>query len=206
MTASSELGQALIFSGPHGAGKDTLEQQFRAEYENAQRVVRHITRPQAADEVDGQDYYFVSSEAFQEMIDAEAFIEHAAYPDCMSGTSRQELFGALGNAGIASFASNLEDALPTHETLQAEGIKSTCLFVSPVSLPIFQSDEKQYLSELEARMAMRGRSHDRIANKLAKAAVYRNLYFENQGNVAFIDNSAGRQREAVYDILRLVTT
>lgn len=204
MTNSPELGQALVFSGPHGAGKDTLEQQFRAEYKNAQRVVRHITRPQAAGEIDGQDYHFISDETFEEMASADVFIEHAIYPDCRSGTSRRELFGALGSAGIASFASNLEDALPTHEKLQAEGVRSTCLFVSPVSLSVLQSNEKQYLDELEVRMALRGRSQDRIANKLAKAIVYRHLYFDNQSNVAFIDNSAGRQREAVYDIMRLI--
>jgi len=205
MSLQAEHGQALIFSGPHGAGKDTLEQQFRAAYEDARRVVRHITRPPAAGESDGKDYHFVSQNVFEEMIAADAFIEYAAYPDCMSGTSHDELFGALGSASIASFASNLEDALPVHEAIEARSIKSTCLFVSPVSLPIFQGNEQSYLAELEKRMTARGRNNDRVANKLAKAAAYRELYFEHQSKIAFIDNSAGRQRDAVYDILRLVT-
>src|SRR5262249_54303657 len=114
------------------------------------------------------------------------------------------LIGALERTKFASFASNFEDALPLHQRLGAMGIRSTCLFISPVPLSFFRSSPDEYLSALRSRMEQRSRSGDRIANKLAKAALYRELYLANESQIPYVDNSAGCLQQALQDINSIV--
>jgi guanylate kinase len=198
--SGEQLGHTLIFSGPHGAGKDTLENRFRLTHPSAHRVVRHITRPAAPTEVDGVDYHFVDTERFQRMVDNDAFIEHSTYPDCMAGTSRQEVTEKRIRGAFTSLAANFEEGLDLNQKLKAAGIPRTCLFISPVSLDVFLEEPATYINALRMRMSERGRPDDRIENKIAKAVLYREIYLETEEDIPYIDNSAGRQLEAAEEI------
>lgn len=194
------MGHALIFSGPHGAGKDTLEGKFRQLRTATERIVRHITRPPTPGEVDGQDYYFVDNYQFIELAEQDAFIEHSTYPDCMAGTSRKEITYRLGRADFASISANFEEGIVLHGALGATGLASVCFFISPVSREIMQDEPEAYIEALRERMESRMRPADRISNKLAKALVYRELYFQNESQVIYIENHDGNLRQAVQDI------
>lgn len=71
-----QRGLLLVISGPSGVGKTTIvravEQRLGAVFS-----VSATTRPQTAEEVDGRDYFFVTEEEFEAMVQAGAFIEHA---------------------------------------------------------------------------------------------------------------------------------
>jgi guanylate kinase len=197
---NQHMGSALIFSGPHGAGKDTLEGQFRQIQPATERIVRHITRSPAPGEVDGQDYHFVDNPQFVELAEQNAFIEHSTYPDCMAGTSRREITDKLGRADFASISANFEEGLMLHRALGVTGLSSVCFFISPVSREAMRDEPELYVAALQARMERRGRPADRIANKLAKALLYRELYFQNESRVVYVDNSDGNLRQAVHGI------
>lgn len=191
------MGAALIFSGPHGAGKDTLEGWFRQLRPQTGRIVRHITRPAAPNELEGQDYHFVDGSQFTDMVELGVFIEHSTYPDCMAGTSRAEVTNKLRGAEFASVAANFEEGLTLHRALGATGLTSVCYFISPVSREVMQDEPGVYIAALRARMERRGRPDDRIANKLDKAGSYRELYLKNEQQVTYVDNSDGNMRKAV---------
>ncbi|MDR2576674.1 MAG: guanylate kinase [Puniceicoccales bacterium] len=68
----------LIISGPAGAGKTTLSHNLVAlAPERFARAVTTTTRQPRAAEKDGYDYYFVSRKRFVELLERDAFYEHA---------------------------------------------------------------------------------------------------------------------------------
>ena len=57
--------------------------------------ISYTTRPQRPTEVHGRDYYFVSREEFQRMINAREFLEHAQVFDNYYATPRRQVEEAL---------------------------------------------------------------------------------------------------------------
>ena len=82
-------GTLYVISAPSGAGKSSL---LRAVLETSGEElalsVSHTTRDPRPGEVDGQDYHFVDTATFREMIAADDFLEHAEVFDNFYGTSR----------------------------------------------------------------------------------------------------------------------
>lgn len=75
---SSKRKRVMIFAGPSGAGKSTLMQRLLQEKpELFEYSVSHTTREKRDGEQDGRDYYFVSMEQFDEMIEHGEFVEYA---------------------------------------------------------------------------------------------------------------------------------
>lgn len=97
------------------------EGQFRELRPQTERIVRHITRPAAPNELDGQDYHFVDDSQFTDMVERDVFIEHSTYPDCMAGTSRTEVIDKLRRTEFASMAANFEEGLTLHKVLGVSG-------------------------------------------------------------------------------------
>jgi guanylate kinase len=78
-----------IISAPSGAGKTSLVSALLKKMgEGLALSVSHTTRQPRPGEVDGQDYHFVDSATFREMIDAGVFLEHAQVFGNFYGTSR----------------------------------------------------------------------------------------------------------------------
>ena len=194
-------GDVLILSGPHGAGKDSVEKRLRDERSDVERVVRHITREPSNIEQDGVDYHFVSRDRMEEMILDGEMLEHATYPDVISGTSRGAVTSVLERTPYATITLNVEDALPLQGQLREQDISSRSFFVSPVDEEVLIRDEKAYLDSLRERMERRGRPDDRIANKLAKAALYREVYLNNQEEFTYIANVMSQLDVAVGSII-----
>jgi guanylate kinase len=202
-TLDSHTGHALIFAGPHGAGKDTLAGHFRHSQPSVERIVRHITRPAAPGEVDGHDYHFVTADTFRAMIGQTAFIEHSTYPDCIAGTSHSEVINKLERADFASLTANFEEGVMLQQKLGEVGLSSVCFFISPVPREIMIHEPGAYIAALRARMAKRGRPNDRIENKLQKAILYRDMYIADERTTVYIDNSNGRLAQATRDIMQV---
>jgi guanylate kinase len=80
-------GIILIISAPSGAGKTTLCHALMKRFPNMKESVSYTTRPPRAGEVHGVDYFFVSREEFQRMVDADAFAEWAEVHGNLYGTA-----------------------------------------------------------------------------------------------------------------------
>jgi len=92
----------LIVSSPSGAGKTTLTRRLLQEFSEFRFSVSHTTRQPRANEVDGQDYYFVDEKAFRDIIDENGFAEWAEVHGNLYGTSVTEiaLARAAGKSGV----------------------------------------------------------------------------------------------------------
>ncbi len=85
----------FIISGPSGVGKDTVIEQLREAFPNAQYVVTATTRPMRPGEIDGVHYQFMSTEDFLHGIEHQAFIENALVYGNHYGVPKQPIIDGL---------------------------------------------------------------------------------------------------------------
>ncbi|MCQ2454031.1 MAG: guanylate kinase [Clostridia bacterium] len=91
----NKKGMLLVLSGPSGAGKGTLYSRLLQEDGDMHFSVSYTTRAPRPGEVDGKDYYFVTEEAFREMLDKDGFLEHAEVHGHFYGTPREPVIKQL---------------------------------------------------------------------------------------------------------------
>ena len=86
MSDSKRTGKLFVVSAPSGAGKTSLVRALVAERPTLVLSVSHTTRAPRPHEVEGREYFFVSSDEFQRLVRSGAFLEHARVFDNFYGT------------------------------------------------------------------------------------------------------------------------
>ena len=81
------MANLFIIAAPSGCGKTSLVEALIKTTKNLCVSVSHTTRPPRPDETNGINYYFVSINEFEEMINNNAFVEHAMVFDNHYGSS-----------------------------------------------------------------------------------------------------------------------
>jgi len=135
LTVNATRGQLLIVSAPSGAGKTSL---IKALMEQEQRVevsVSHTTRPQRPGEVEGVNYFFISTETFHEMREAGAFFESAEVFGHFYGTSLTQLEARLSDGADVILEIDWQGAQQVRSLLP----DSAWLFILPPSLEALKS-------------------------------------------------------------------
>ena len=147
-------GQLLIVSAPSGAGKTSL---IKALMEQDQRVevsVSHTTRPQRPGEVEGVNYFFVSTETFHEMREAGAFFESAEVFGHFYGTSLTQLEARLSDGADVILEIDWQGAQQVRKLLP----DSTWLFILPPSLKALKARLQARGQDAEATIEIRMRA------------------------------------------------
>ena len=135
MIVNATRGQLLIVSAPSGAGKTSL---IKALMEQDQRVevsVSHTTRPQRPGELEGVNYFFISTETFHEMREAGAFFECAEVFGHFYGTSLTQLEVRLSDGADVILEIDWQGAEQVRKLLP----DSAWLFILPPSLEALKS-------------------------------------------------------------------
>src|SRR5687767_4968253 len=194
--AQEGQGDILLFTGPHGAGKETsLNMLAESPYLGAVRHVRYITRPPAENEVDGQAYHFVSHETFDELTAQDFFLDTMANPVAISGVARQALQRDVRENRFVCMSMNVPEGLSVYEKLKAENLGRRVLlfFISPCPEETMRNEHVWYLKRLEDRMWCRGRRGigQGMEGRLRLAQEYRDLYYENEDKMIYIANEDG---------------
>ncbi len=146
-------GLLFVVSAPSGAGKTSLCKAITDSLENLTHSISYATRKPRPGEIDGRDYYFVSSERFQEMIDANDFAEWAEVHSNLYGTSRRVLDEMIVK-GI--------DVILDIDTQGAKQIKekysaAVFIFIMPPSLDILEERLRNRKSDHEEEIKKRMR-------------------------------------------------
>lgn len=150
-------GRLIVFTGPSGVGKGTLLRSLRNRYPSLKLSVSATTRSPRPGEVDGKDYFFVSRDEFQRMIDRGELLEWAEFAGNCYGTPKTAVAKDIEAGQWIILEIELEGARQVRETFP----DALQLFVLPPSI-----------EELENRIRQRGTEADEaIERRLQRALV-----------------------------------
>ena len=93
----------IIISSPSGAGKTSICKKLLDLDLNIRLSISVTTRTARDNEIDGKDYYFVSSDEFREMINNNKFLEHAKVFNNYYGSLREHVDNHLANGNDVLF-------------------------------------------------------------------------------------------------------
>jgi guanylate kinase len=85
----------VIVSGPSGVGKTTICKRLLERMDNLYLSTSTTTRPKSDAEVDGDDYWFLSDDEFEQRARKGMFLEHAEVFGSRYGTPRDKVEQAL---------------------------------------------------------------------------------------------------------------
>ena len=85
----NKKGLMVILSAPSGCGKDTVFHELSNIRHDICESVSATTRQPRIGEVDGVNYFFMSNEEFEKMIENNEFLEYANYNNCYYGTPKK---------------------------------------------------------------------------------------------------------------------
>ena len=149
-------GLILILSAPSGAGKTSLCRELFKTFPDMKESVSYTTRAPRQGEVNGEAYYFVTTDVFDAMIAEDAFAEWAEVHGNKYGTALRTLEEARKNGIDLVLDIDCQGALKLKE--QFDG--GVYVFIMPPSM-----------EELRRRLEHRSTdAQDVIERRIAKAA------------------------------------
>jgi len=156
MTKDNEFeGKIIIFTAPSGSGKTTIVRHLLKKYDFLGFSVSATNRKKRTKEIDGKDYYFLTSEKFQRKIKEEAFVEwEEVYDNQYYGTLKSEIERLWSKGKHVVFdievkgATNIKNIYPDN---------SLAIFVRPPSMAELQrrltNRKTESASSLKKRLA-----------------------------------------------------
>ena len=157
MTNGSARGRGRLFviAAPSGAGKTSLVRALMQRRPELRFSISFTTRKQRPTEQHGRDYFFVSRDEFQRMVDAGEFLEHAQVFDNYYGTARRQVEDALAAGRDLILEIDWQGAGQIRRALP----ESVSIFVLPPSR-----------AELEVRLRGRGTDSDEVIQRRLRDA------------------------------------
>jgi guanylate kinase len=153
-------GKLIVFSAPSGSGKTTIVRHLLSKEDlNLEFSISAATREARGEEVNGKDYYFMSTEDFKKHIKAEDFVEwEEVYRDNFYGTLKSEVERIWAKGKNVIFDIDVSGGLRIKHKFPEETL---AVFVKPPSV-----------DELKRRLKERStESDDKINMRIAKASV-----------------------------------
>lgn len=150
-------GLMLVISSPSGAGKTSLSRQLIEDHPELSLSISATTRAPRPGEEDGREYHFVTRQVFDEMVDADAFLEWAEVHEHRYGTPRDTVLAALSAGKDVLFDIDWQGA----EVIAAEAPTDVVrVFILPPTM-----------AELSRRLHSRAQDpEDVIQRRLGRAA------------------------------------
>jgi len=138
----NKKGRIVIVSGPSGVGKSTICKEVMKRIENAYLSVSVTTRGKSESEVDGNDYWFITEDEFQERIKKGLLLEYAEVFGNLYGTPKDKVDEALARGRTVILEIDVQGA----KQAKAKYSEAVMIFILPPSQ-----------KELAQRMNGRGR-------------------------------------------------
>ena len=152
----SHQGILVVVSGFSGAGKGTLMKELLKQYDNYALSVSATTRQPREGEKDGEDYFFVNREYFQQMIEEGRLVEYAQYVNHYYGTPRDYVEKKMAEGKDVILEIEIQGALKVKKRFP----DALLIFVTPPSA-----------GELRRRLVGRGTETIEVINaRLRRAA------------------------------------
>ncbi|WP_459525204.1 guanylate kinase [Leuconostoc lactis] len=152
----TQRGLLIVLSGPSGVGKGTVRKAiFEEEGIDFQYSISATTRQPRVGEVDGEDYFFVSREKFEQKIVNGDMLEYAQYVNNYYGTPKSFIDETLASGRDVFLEIDVQGALQVKSKMP-EGIY---IFLTPPDL-----------TNLRERLVGRGTDSQEVIEKRVAAA------------------------------------
>jgi guanylate kinase len=153
----SRRGVMLVLSSPSGAGKTSISRELLRRDAKIFMSVSATTRPKRPGEAEGKDYYFVTPETFEGMVQRGEFLEHAAVFGNRYGTPLAPVEKALSEGRDVLFDIDWQGTQQVASKLPKDLVT---VFILPPSA-----------EDLEKRLKTRAQDPpDVVAGRMAKAS------------------------------------
>jgi len=158
------MANLIIIAAPSGCGKTSLVKALLESYDKLCVSISHTTRKARIGEIDGENYHFISTENFKEMIGNNDFIEHAVVFGNMYGTSRKNIKEKLENNIDIILEIDWQGARQVRQNMP----DSISIFILPPSI-----------NTLRERLTNRGQDdEDTISKRMANSQTEMSHYSE----------------------------
>lgn len=181
-------GLVYIISAPSGSGKSTLVNELRKTVKHLEFSVSYTTRQPRGSEQNGREYYFVTREEFERMLDQGEFLEHADVFGNYYGTARCFLEKAKAAGNDLLLDIDVQGARQIKEKLP----QAISIFVLPPSRQALES-------RLRRRSKAEGVDSDQIIQRRLNAA---SKEIENYPNYDYV--LINNQLEEAIDQLKAI--
>jgi guanylate kinase len=180
-------GIPIVLSAASGTGKTTLGQRLIKRFPQIKLSVSYTTRAPRGGEVNGIDYYFVSTSQFEDMVHTNAFIEWAQVHGNMYGTAYSEVSRRLQSG---------EDVLLDIDVQGGKSIRDRF----PDSLLVFLLPPS--MQELRRRLSSRGTdSAEQVQLRLLNAR--REIEAAAIYDYLIVNDDLDRASDALADVVRI---
>jgi len=150
-------GNLFVVAAPSGAGKSSLVKALLELDSHVQLSVSHTTRAPRGQEKHGREYFFVSEQEFDAMVQANAFVEWAHVHNHRYGTSKKAIEERMAQGADVVLEIDFQGALQIKNVFA----NAVTIFVLPPSW-----------EELRSRLERRGEDTQQvIETRLKNAAV-----------------------------------
>jgi guanylate kinase len=183
------LGHLIIVSGPSGAGKGTLVKEVLPRVPGLCVSISATTRPPRPGETEGVDYFFVSGEDFDRMIEAGELLEWASVHGNRYGTPKESVEKAVAEGMSVILEIDVQGA----EQVLGQRPDTHLVFVTAPSL-----------EDLRQRMTTRGgETEEQVRGRLERAREELQLAGEYE-HVIINDDVSRAARELETTIRRIL--
>ena len=124
-----QQGILAVVSGFSGAGKGTLMKELLKRYDNYALSISATTRSPREGEADGREYFFISQDRFQQMIEEDRLIEYAQYVNHYYGTPKDYVMQQMAQGKDVILEIEIQGALKVKKRFP----DALLLFVTPPS-------------------------------------------------------------------------
>ena len=187
MASSTAKPLVLVVTGTSGAGKGTLEKLLLERMPEVELAVSATTRDQRPGEQNGREYWFITPEKFESLVDEGEFLEYVDLPwGARSGTLRSEIDRIQANGKVPLLDLETDGALRVQEAIPG----SVTIFVDA---PTFE--------ELERRLRERAtESSGEIQVRLDLARKQQTL--KNRFDHVIVNDEVERAAQELTEIVR----
>ena len=147
-------GILFIISSLSGVGKGTLIREVLKTVPDVGYSISFTTRLPRAGEQHGREYFFVSREEFENLIEQGAFLEHALVHGNYYGTSRLQVEKELGKGRDVILEIDVQGA----ESIKNLLAESVGIFILPPSYQVLRQRLERRASEKQEDLRLRLRN------------------------------------------------
>ncbi len=154
MSYNNFKGKLIVFSAPSGAGKTSIVKYLVEQDElNLGFSISATSREKRGEEINGEDYYFLSTDEFKSHIKSDSFLEwEEVYRDNFYGTLKSEVERIWGLGKHVIFDIDVSGGLRIKRKYPEDTI---AIFVKPPSIDELKIRLKKRKTETENKINMR---------------------------------------------------